>query len=136
MLLIIQGDGKIMTKGKLPWEEKVLDGKHCNQLWLELKTLKRVQAKLTDEGIVSPRTGKEISRPAIAMSVWRWSCRNPEESFEIESKSRAASGSLLTRDLWNIELINHARQIFSPHGYSKWLKEKGLEQLAQKFALS
>ena len=123
-------------KGRMPWEDRVLDGRYCNQLWLELKTLTRVQNRLTEEGIISPRTGKMISRPAIAMSVWRWSCRNVEESFEVEMKSRAAVGQILTRDLWKIELMNHAKQIFTAVGYRKWLKEHNLEQIAREFALS
>lgn len=123
-------------KGKLPWETKVLDGEYCNKLWLELKTLARVQARLTEEGIRSPRTGKPISRPAIAMSVWRWSCRNPEASYAVEKKERASRGEVFTRQMWDIELINHAKQIFTAVGYRKWLKEYNLEELAKQFTLS
>lgn len=125
-----------MTKGKMPWESRVLDGKYCNQLWLELKTLSRVQAKLTDEGIRSPRNGGPISRPAIAMAVWRWCCRNPEESYEIEKKARAASGEVLTREMWNIELVAHASRAYTAVGYRKWLQEYGFEELARRYALS
>lgn len=123
-------------KGKLPWETRVLDGEYCNRLWLELKTLARVQAKLTEEGIRSPRTGKQISRPAIAMSVWRWSCRNPDASYAIEKQARSTRGEVLTKEMWSIELINHAKQIFTAVGYRKWLKENDLEHIARQFTLS
>jgi len=125
-----------MTKGKLPSDIRVLDGEYCNRLWLELKTLARVQAKLTTEGIRSPRTGREISRPAIAMAVWRWCCRHPEESFELERKSRAASGEVLTRDMWNLELIAHAMRVFTSAGYLKWIRQHDLEGIAKQYALS
>lgn len=118
-------------KGKLPTDSRVLDGKYCNQLWLELKTLARVQERLTREGIISPRTHKQISRPAIAMSVWRWCCRNPEESFTIEQKARAAYGETLTRNEWNNELIIHARNCYTAAGYRKWLAKNDFEQLAR-----
>lgn len=123
-------------KGKLPTDSRVLDGKYCNQLWLELKTLARVQERLTKEGIRSPRTHGPVSRPAIAMSVWRWCCRNPDESFIIEQKARAAYGENLTREEWNIELIIHARNAHTHAGYRKWLAKNGLEELARKQALS
>lgn len=123
-------------KGKLPTEIRVLDGEYCNKLWLELKTLNRVQARLTEEGIRSPRTGKMISRPAISMSAWRWSVKNPEASYAMEKKAREAEGIVLTRDMWNIELINHANQCLTAVGYRKWLKQFGLEDVARKFALS
>jgi hypothetical protein len=121
-------------KGVSPWQARVLDGKRCNELWLQLGTLARVQAKLSAEGIRSPRSGGEITRPAISMSIWRYCVRNPDESFETEVVARAARGEILTRDQWNVELVLHARMCLTASGYRKFLKKNGLENVAKELS--
>lgn len=121
-------------KGRTPSQERVLDGKYCNQLWLELGTLARVQARLHAEGIRSPRSGGEITRPAISMSIWRYCVRHPQESFETEVVARATRGEYLTRDEWDIELIKHARMCLTASGYRKFLSKNGLENVARSLS--
>lgn len=121
-------------KGRNPRQECVLDGKRCNELWLQLGTLARVQAKLHAEGIRSPRSGGMITRPAISMSIWRYCVRNPSESFETEKVARAARGEALTREQWDIELIIHARMCLTAAGYRKFLKKNGLENVAKELS--
>lgn len=118
-------------KGRTPSQERVLDGKYCNQLWLQLGTLARVQARLHADGIRSPRSGGMITRPAISMSIWRYCVRNPQESFETEVVARAARGETLTREEWNKELIFHARMCLTAVGYRKFLAKNGLENVAK-----
>lgn len=118
-------------KGITPSDAKVLDGKECNRLWLEFGTLARVQEFLSARGVRSPRTGKEISRPAIAMAVWRYCCQNPDESYGLELKARNAVGIQLSRTEWNVELVKHARCAYTAVGYRKWLKRNNLEEFAR-----
>jgi len=120
-----------MAMGIKPRQEKVLNGDHINLLWLQLGTLRKVGERLTQEGLVSPRTGSAFSNPALAMSNWRWCVRNPDESFERVMKYRKAAGVYMTRLDWDKELILHARQVLTPAGYDTFLEKNGLKETAR-----
>lgn len=121
-----------MGFGVGPRAEKVLDGETCLDLWLELKSLARVQSKLTSDGIISPRSGGAITRQAISVAAWRYCCKNPDATWEKVSKYRKASGIPITREQWDMDLVKHARNVFTPIGYQKFIKRNSYENLVSK----
>jgi hypothetical protein len=120
-----------MAIGITPQVEKVVDGKYAFDLWLRFGTLAKVGDQLIKDGIISPRTGRPVTRAAISMSVWRWCIRNPDESFQTIVAYRKAHGITVTRDSWDGELIKHARSALTPTGYINFLRKNQLEEKAR-----
>ncbi len=120
-----------MTMGIPPWKERALDGEKVFMMWQRMGTLNLVLNQLIKEGFSSPRTGKPISRAAIAMSAWRWAARNPDLSFEKMQTEQKAKGVVVSRDEWDAQLIIHARQFLTSSGYVKFIEKNGLEEKAR-----
>ena len=113
-----------------PAIERVLDGKHVFLIWWKLGNLNKVIDQLTMEGVISPRTGKQLSKAGVAASSWRYAIRNPEESYQLALEFATASGGKLSRNEWNIQSIAHARGYLTKAGYTKFIKKNKLEELA------
>ena len=113
--------------GKQPKNNKILDGEKCLSLWLMLGSLAKVQARLTNDGVVSNRTGNPVSRTGIQHSAQRWILRNPQLAWDRYLKDFfTTSGENKTFDAWLLDLKEIAVNNLTTKGYEKFVEKWSL----------
>lgn len=97
-------------------ESKILDDKHCFELWVEMGdggSYQKVQHVLASEGVKSPLTGRPPTRQGIWFAIWRYICENQELVRPYFNNAWASHGDILEDDEWKGMLTRHSRQAFS-----------------------
>ena len=112
-----------MTVYKNLWT--FLDTKQCFDLWRELTSLRLVQLKLIEQGVVNPYTNKPPTRMGIRAAAYRWISENLDEARKI----LVADGNhLLAEDVyWKAWLKTNLRSSLTPRQYKEFVKEHGLD---------
>lgn len=65
----------------------------------------------------------------VKNNIWKWCCRNPEESYEVVRDFLRQGGNSLSRDEWEIELVWNSRYGFGLRERNKWLNEGNRREL-------
>jgi hypothetical protein len=105
-------------------QPRLLDGKECFLLWVELGSLEKVRLHYNAQGLINPRTGKPLSEMAIWTTSLRWVLENPEEARPYYEQE----GGKLSDDEWEKWLISRAVMVYnySKNRIIRWAKRNNL----------
>lgn len=105
-------------------KRKLLDGKLCFDLWVEVGSLQKVAKVLRDRhGMVNPTNGKLFTPMGISESAWVYALENPLEGRKGVTEVWRRDGLLLSDRDWGKLVIDKARGLFGRKRLARFMAQ-------------
>lgn len=112
-----------MTVNSLGKRWGFINNKEAFNMWIELGSLNKVQAKFAELGMVN-KEGKPPSREGLGNAAWKYALANPEEAYNrISETNRRMNVPVPTVEEWRKMMMGKAKSLLTQRKNKQFLSE-------------